>query len=288
MGIDKELRTLTADLSELLEDADWLIGKLGRLKYQRPREPYRKGEDFVEWFKRSTEIPVKWLAEIISTFPGRVREWRSQYEPNSQSFMVAAAAPACSHEVAIEWLECMVNHLGVYTEFGEQPFDEKSLVAAVIFEWRKEGGPLTTVSEMTKPLGKDWRSCLKTELAKVLAAVVSTGEDESEQRNVPAGSLEKKRLLPRRAELAYQSFETAQIALEKDAVGKTITDRDAHNWLREFGPADYTVPEFDTWVRYVREGRKHYCAQKNSPRGGRGARSAISADKLDRRTRDRE
>ena len=85
-----------------------------------------------------------------------------------------------------------------------------------------------------------------------------------------------------RFEMAYQSY---QDAAEK--MGFEPSDRDAYEWLKEHGSNDYQLPEFHTWKRYVRGGRKFYETQKNSPRAARTGRSIVPADDVQTR-RDRD
>lgn len=75
-------------------------------------------------------------------------------------------------------------------------------------------------------------------------------------------------------EKAYQSY---QYAIEKnpDFAGKK--DKEVYTWLKNNGIDDYTLPAFETWQRYVREGRKHYGTSKNTPRAGRTGRSIITS-----------
>ena len=82
--------------------------------------------------------------------------------------------------------------------------------------------------------------------------------------------------------MAYQSYQ--------DAAEKMVfepSDRDAYEWLKEHGSNDYQLPEFHTWKRYVRGGRKFYETQKNSPRAARTGRSIVPADDVQTR-RDRD
>jgi hypothetical protein len=79
-----------------------------------------------------------------------------------------------------------------------------------------------------------------------------------------------------RFERAYQSYVFAASKIDR-----RITDKEAYDWLKDYGLAEYELPPFGTWQRYVREGRKHHGDQKNTPRGGRTARSAVSSHELD-------
>jgi hypothetical protein len=83
---------------------------------------------------------------------------------------------------------------------------------------------------------------------------------------------------PNRFNKAYESF-----LLAEKSKGCGLTDREAYEWLKEDGPTQYELPAFQTWNRYVREGRKLRGTQKNTPRGGRNGRSIVSPD--DQQTR---
>lgn len=78
---------------------------------------------------------------------------------------------------------------------------------------------------------------------------------------------------PKRISMAYHSFESAQSKNDQ-----TLTDREAYEWLEENGRPEYELPCFETWHRYVREGRKNRGTQKHSRRAGRTGRSIVSPD----------
>lgn len=81
----------------------------------------------------------------------------------------------------------------------------------------------------------------------------------------------------KRFEIAFQAFNLAE-----QGSGESLNDLDAYEWLKENGPEDYQLPDFATWVRYVRGGRAFYSQQKNQPRAGRTGRSIVRPDDLDR------
>ncbi|MGH2272694.1 hypothetical protein ACQ9LF_12920 [Anaerohalosphaeraceae bacterium U12dextr] len=64
-------------------------------------------------------------------------------------------------------------------------------------------------------------------------------------------------------EKAYQSYCIAEQSLGK------CTDKEAYEWLEEHGDPDYELPSFDTWHKYVRNGRKYHNTNKNTRRAGR-------------------
>lgn len=73
-------------------------------------------------------------------------------------------------------------------------------------------------------------------------------------------------ILPPAQEKAYQSY---WYAIKKCSEIANKKDKDVYLWLKENGPADYDLPSFNTWSRYVRDGRKLHGTHKNSPRAGR-------------------
>lgn len=78
-------------------------------------------------------------------------------------------------------------------------------------------------------------------------------------------------------EKAYQSFEYAVSRMHPPPE----TDREAYNWLCEhFDQQDYHLPDFETWERYVRAGRKHHGTQKNTPRQRRTGHSVVRKSQL--------
>lgn len=96
--------------------------------------------------------------------------------------------------------------------------------------------------------------------------------DGQPEPNTPSGKVDKETKLGNRYEKAFQSYQFAESKLGN------CTDRDAYDWLTENGPSQYELPGFDTWKRYVRQGRNHYSANKNSPLAGRSGRSIVGPE----------
>jgi hypothetical protein len=71
-------------------------------------------------------------------------------------------------------------------------------------------------------------------------------------------------------EQAYCAYEVAVTRL-----GQEPTDRKAWEYLKEFGPAEYKLPDFKTFSRYLRKARQHYGTRKHNRRLGRTGRSLI-------------
>lgn len=86
----------------------------------------------------------------------------------------------------------------------------------------------------------------------------------------------KKAELPKGIQMAYESFKLAEAK-----TGSELAKKEAYDWLKEFGPAEYQLPAFDTWERYVREGQEHYGTQKNHPRGARSSRSIARQEDIE-------
>ena len=65
--------------------------------------------------------------------------------------------------------------------------------------------------------------------------------------------------------------------------GEGKTDKEYYNLLKEQGypgDDDYKIPSIETWIRYVKEGRKRYGTQKNTPRTYRSY--TIKANQIER------
>lgn len=79
---------------------------------------------------------------------------------------------------------------------------------------------------------------------------------------------------------AWQSYRRALVARSDLADAR---DCAVYEWLEEQDPdPDYKLPSFETWARHLRSARRHYHAQKNTPRMGRvTGRSVIPASAID-------
>lgn len=76
---------------------------------------------------------------------------------------------------------------------------------------------------------------------------------------------------------AYASYE---LAIQKNPQLADATDKKVHEWLRDHCPVEeYDPPEYKTWSRYVRAGRKYHDKRKNNPRAGRSTGSSIVTPK---------
>lgn len=54
-------------------------------------------------------------------------------------------------------------------------------------------------------------------------------------------------------EMAYRAYQSAAGHFDREP-----TDQKAYDWLKENGLAEYDLPSFDTWQRYVRKARRFY------------------------------
>lgn len=93
--------------------------------------------------------------------------------------------------------------------------------------------------------------------------------EQIEYRQVCTKTELVKASLPKPKEIAYLSW---RYAINKLGTVKK-TYKEAHDWLKENGPAGYEVPAFHTWKRYVSEGKKYYNTPTNTPRAGRADNS---------------
>jgi hypothetical protein len=85
--------------------------------------------------------------------------------------------------------------------------------------------------------------------------------------------------IAKRYEIAYQSFQYAE-----EKTGKSLTDRQAYDYLKRNATENiegFILPEFYTWQRYVRGGRRHHGTPKNTFRAGRAFRSAVKINEVD-------
>ena len=105
------------------------------------------------------------------------------------------------------------------------------------------------------------------------------------QAQIAAGELDGEEdaqdmALPERAKTAYDQYLRAlPECTGKD--GRAPTDRQCHDWLKAHNDGD-PLPAFDTWQRYVRQTRRCYGQQKNTPRAGRPhGRSIVSSKDIE-------
>lgn len=86
--------------------------------------------------------------------------------------------------------------------------------------------------------------------------------------------------LGRAKERAYQSSVVAAEILCAD--GASVTDREMYDYLREEldEESGYRLPRYETWERYVREGREYHGTQKNSSPAGRSGKSLVRNDQI--------
>jgi len=101
------------------------------------------------------------------------------------------------------------------------------------------------------------------------------GSDEQARQETIANLAEA----PRQA---YYSFE----AVEGKA-GKKLEDKEAYKLLKEEGIAEYELPPFDNWSRYLRQARQALNEQKHNRRRGRThGKSIARQDQIEQPERD--
>ncbi|MFO0840856.1 MAG: hypothetical protein U0797_00465 [Gemmataceae bacterium] len=70
-------------------------------------------------------------------------------------------------------------------------------------------------------------------------------------------------------------------AFAEERTGRRLTDKAAHQWLREHGEDEHEVPsDVKTFTRYLRKARNAKGEQKNRPVAGRTSRSAVKSSGL--------
>ncbi|MCI0642563.1 MAG: hypothetical protein L0Y70_26085 [Gemmataceae bacterium] len=71
--------------------------------------------------------------------------------------------------------------------------------------------------------------------------------------------------------IVLREFQAAE-----EAFGRELTDREAHDLLKEYRPHERSLPGFATWQRYLREARRLTGQNKNHSRHGWEGRSIVS------------
>jgi len=90
---------------------------------------------------------------------------------------------------------------------------------------------------------------------------------------------ETQRKIAERYEKAYRSYQYAE-----EKTGNTLTDSQAYDYLKKHAVENiegFMLPDFNTWQRYVRAGRRHYGTRKTTPRAGREIKSSIPVNDPD-------
>jgi len=83
-------------------------------------------------------------------------------------------------------------------------------------------------------------------------------------------------------ERALRQYDRAE-----EVLGEKLTDERAYRWLGSHAePGDPPLLARDTWLRYLREARRFYGIQKNSPRAGRTGGSIVSIHDIEPRWGD--
>ena len=112
---------------------------------------------------------------------------------------------------------------------------------------------------------------------KPICVVPLDADVKSNQTALATNVLTPAEDLAGRFEIAYRSYKFAERELFNRGA-ETVDDRTAWDYLNEHGVDGYTPRSFDTWQRYVRDGRRFHKDRKNIPRGGREGRSIVEAD----------
>jgi len=136
------------------------------------------------------------------------------------------------------------------------------LASSKAFEPRKIDSPNISALPIVEKNRPDAFTYFADEVAKMVADKLREKSDDSVDRY--NGQLRPV------YEQTYRAYEVAVTRL-----GQGATDMEAYQWLREYRPAEYKLPAFATFTRYLRKARRHYGAQKHRPRLGRRGRSFV-------------
>jgi hypothetical protein len=161
---------------------------------------------------------------------------------------------------------------------------------------QQAGNPVAARQRGKLKLIRDFNRNLQTAAATPNAEAISAGDSgngrvekaevSDEQAKADANANDASNL-PRSERLAYFSYQFACLNAET-----ALTDQAAHTWLDENGLPDaddgsqykelagYTLPQFATWSRQLREARKAMGDNKYTRRRGRTGRSIIEQRKL--------
>jgi len=173
---------------------------------------------------------------------------------------------------------------------GEQPtwcdkfdsYDDAERLLLDLLAWlRRE------LAANAKPTGPSVESGATVPLQSLAATTPAGEKDKGEVSTSPDEILKS---LPNSVRRAYLACEFAE-----SAKGKSLEDREAHEYIREYGFSqnagdlgeleNYDVPEsFETFARYVRVARNALDEQKYTPRAGRPqGPSVANANQVERR-----
>ncbi len=147
--------------------------------------------------------------------------------------------------------------------------------------WAVHEDPNIESHEEAEKMIKGLTCTYPADIIKICAEIYKNLEKPYEIISEQMKSAEKKQNgdgLTKVERLAYQSYE---YAVDKNPKLADETDEKAYDWLKQnWSNADYELPTFETWVRYVREGRKAFGKQKNTSRAGRNGRSTINTNQI--------
>ena len=115
------------------------------------------------------------------------------------------------------------------------------------------------------------------EMAHSVYDVVRRAKSASTTSVAPPSKPDPSGDMPRRAKLAYHSYQVAEKMMEPSRK----TDREAYDWFKAYLDNGeefdgYNLPAFNTWARQLREARKILGQQKNKPRAGRSTGPSVA------------
>jgi len=168
---------------------------------------------------------------------------------------------------------------GLLRDLAERLYSDsglQQLLAAVTVEFV---GPAAATRDILDRLASDLRND-SGGITLVLDDVDRVPEDEQATEKPAATATEEitrppKRLKPCEKE-AYEAYEHACGELRYDARNK-----EAYEWLQEYGLAEYDLPQFESWIRYLSAARRYHGTQRKKPRAGRIGRSVVRQDQVE-------
>lgn len=137
--------------------------------------------------------------------------------------------------------------------------------------------PMLGVKTAKELLGRCLQACSQLPAGLQYETAADSGDDETKSEDDE----------PRELKLIYEKAYRQYLLIEE--VNGKVTDEQAYELLKQ-GAKDGTedvLHSLETWKRYLREARRYYQTQKNSPRAGRTGRSIVkAADHYDKHKED--
>jgi hypothetical protein len=186
---------------------------------------------------------------------------------------VLNALPSPNDDITVDQETCggIVREAGdLVAEVDFELFEESYMVAPDIeLPELGVGGPLSNPQEARAYVAK----CIKS------LSIHETAPGPNYESRKPRILNHLKEHLSPSHRMAYDQYQEAARTF-----GGYMTDQAAYDWLQR---RYRDTPEFETWVRYLRHGRRFYNNKKNNPRHGRSfGPSVVRASDIEDRWQD--